>query len=296
MAYEVGATYVLVGPDGTRVVFNDQTDADFVGFLDPDNGVTGLDSPEIRESADNLVEADGGVHGNFYAGRRPVTISGMVDPNLAIPDMNEKVDRLLAAADAMRADAVLTWKESHRAETMLRLRRQAPPRVTRRRPKTFILPLVSADDRIIATTENVQVIDPGGVGGIVGFSSPITSPITSLMGLSGQGTVVNAGKKGARWRARIDGPITNPVLLNNTTGEQVKLNATIAAGDFFMLDSHPATRSVYQTGTADRWGAVDNSTTKWWELRKGSNDIRLLSSTFSAPAQVTMYWHDTWNS
>lgn len=296
MAYEVGAKYVLTGPDGTRVVFNDQTDADFVGFLDPDSGITGLDSPEIRESADNLVEADGGVHGNFYAGRRPVVITGMVDPNLAIPDMNEKVDRLLAAADAMRGDALLTWQESHRAETMLKLRRQAPPRVTGRRPKRFTLPLVSADDRIVATNENTLVLTPGGVGGIVGFSSPMTSPLTSPMALSGQVTVVNAGKKGARWRARIDGPITNPVLLNNTTGEQVKLNATIAADDFFIIDSHPATRSVYQTGTADRWGSVDNSTTKWWELRKGVNDIRLLSSAFSAPAQVTMYWRDTWNS
>lgn len=75
---EQGAKYELVAPDGTRAVLNDRSDPDFVGYLT--SPPAGIDSPEVRESADLLVEADGGVHGAFYFGRRPVTLEGIIDP------------------------------------------------------------------------------------------------------------------------------------------------------------------------------------------------------------------------
>lgn len=75
---EQGAKYELIAADGTRAVLNDRTDLDFVGFLTAPPG--GLDSPEVRESADLIVEGDGGVHGTFYFGRRPVILEGLIDP------------------------------------------------------------------------------------------------------------------------------------------------------------------------------------------------------------------------
>lgn len=78
---EQGAKYELIGPDGTRAVFNDPGDIDHVGFLTA--VPSGLDSPEVRESADVLVEADGGVHGDFWFGRRPFTLEGLIDPTPA---------------------------------------------------------------------------------------------------------------------------------------------------------------------------------------------------------------------
>jgi len=62
--------------DGIRVVFNDPSDADYVGVL---SNISGLDSPDVREAADDLIGDDGGVHGNFYYGRRPIVLEGMID-------------------------------------------------------------------------------------------------------------------------------------------------------------------------------------------------------------------------
>jgi len=75
IAQEMGIKYELTGPDGTVAVFNDASDSKNVGTL---TALTGLDSPEIRENAQDLVESDGGVHGAFYFGRRPVTMTGLV--------------------------------------------------------------------------------------------------------------------------------------------------------------------------------------------------------------------------
>ena len=79
---EQGVPYAITGPDGTRAVFNDRDDPDFVGFLTAPPA--GLDSPEVRESSDLVVEGDGGVHGLFYFGRRPFQFDGIIDPTARV--------------------------------------------------------------------------------------------------------------------------------------------------------------------------------------------------------------------
>lgn len=82
---QFGVKYVLTGMQGdaSRITFNDPQDADHVGYL---SNITGLDSPDVRESADDLIGDDGGVHGNFFYGRRPVVLEGMIDNKPGVTD------------------------------------------------------------------------------------------------------------------------------------------------------------------------------------------------------------------
>ena len=259
MAYELDGPYVITGPNGYRVVLGNgdtaRADPDWIGFLNPDDGVTGLDSAEVRESADLLVEADGGVHGAFYRGRRPFTLNGWIDTNTDLDVMSERIDKLLAATDAMREDGTLTWQESHRPETGVWFRAASGgARISGRIPKRFTVPLVSADDRIVSTTINSEIVVPGGAGGIIGFTDPFSDPFSESFDVSAQVTVVNAGKKGARPWFTIEGPITNPQLLNNTTGETIVITYTLAADEFLTIETHPARRSVLLAGTDEPLG------------------------------------------
>lgn len=113
LATEVGARYVLTAPDGSTAVFNDPTDASYVGMM---TNVSGLDGAEVRESSSDLVEADGGTHGAFYMGRRPITLEAKVFGHLSIPDRNLRVDRARRASLALRGDANLSWKPSWRRD------------------------------------------------------------------------------------------------------------------------------------------------------------------------------------
>jgi hypothetical protein len=115
-APEVGATYRLVGPNGITAVFNDQFDPDFAGML---TEVSGLDSPEVRESASDLVQADGGMHGDFYYGRRPIVLTGKQINHPTVAFRNLRMDKARRASDAMRGDSVLSWKPSTRLENLL---------------------------------------------------------------------------------------------------------------------------------------------------------------------------------
>src|SRR5438105_3999485 len=103
-AVEVAAKYTLTGPRGDAVVFNDITDPNYIGML---TDITGFDSPEVRESADDYVQMDGGVHGDFFYGRRPITLSGILINPVSATDRNIRQNKLSSASDAMRADSVL---------------------------------------------------------------------------------------------------------------------------------------------------------------------------------------------
>src|SRR4051794_1807505 len=107
LGVEFGAVYAITGPDGTRAVFNDPLSPDFAGYLTGDGAVTGLERAGVRESADSLAEADGGVHGNFYRDRLAFTLAGIVAVDDAASPQAQ--DRILRSTNAMRQDAVLEW-------------------------------------------------------------------------------------------------------------------------------------------------------------------------------------------
>lgn len=116
-ATEYGAHYRLVGPDGSVATFNDVADPSYVGML---TDVTGLDSAEVRESASELTEADGGAHGLFYFGRRPITMTGKVIGHASVAERNLRMDRARRASLALRGNATLSWKPSTRRENLVR--------------------------------------------------------------------------------------------------------------------------------------------------------------------------------
>jgi Phage tail protein len=153
LGVEWATKYTLIGPDGTIAVFNDSTDPNFVGILSPES--SGLDSPEVREDAQDSTEADGGVHGNFFYGRRPVLLQGTIIA-ISAAQRNERVSKLLRASNAMRKDATLKFKPlGATSEVELKLRRQQPARITKGYVKDFFLPLVSASAAMVATIEKI---------------------------------------------------------------------------------------------------------------------------------------------
>ena len=290
---QVGIPYELVGPDGTRAVFNDPDDLDFVGFLDPQGGISGLDGADVREEADVLTERDGGAHGDFYAGRMPFTLKGFIpydgDPALA----SQREDRIKAACDALREDGRFRWTPIGGDTREVWFRRQQRPSIDGRGVKTFQLGLVSASHRILASSESSLQIIAGALSGVLGFGSPIKSPIGSNSQSTGSTIVTNLGSAPASPVLRIDGPIVNPTIRNATTGEEIRLVYSLAAGEWLDIDGDVPT--VLLNGQVDRYRAVQFPGTRWWQLRKGANDIRLLAASFGSPAALTIAWRHAWS-
>lgn len=292
---QIGIPYELIGPDGTRAVWNDRSDPDFVGFLDGENGITGLDGADVRESAEEIVEGDGGIHGAFYMGRRAITIQGMIDPEgVDIATVLAREAKIKRASRALRSDAVLRWTQADRPTCRLLLRRQAKPSITGRRPKQVQLAMVAADWRVFSDAENVLAAagsgppDPGGMTFDVGFDLTFTGGGTGIA----QILAVNAGDAPTPPRFRIDGPITSPVIYNATTGQRIVLGVTLAAGEYLTVDV--ATRQILYNGTGNLYQAFTYGVSEWMELAPGNNDLRILTAAYNPPAGFTVYWRDAW--
>jgi len=143
-----GVKYTLTGPDGTTATFNDSTDPNYVGAI---SEITGLDSPEVRQNAESRSGLDGGIHGSFLYGRRPITITGQIANITSGTDRNTKQTRLLQASNAMRQDAVLSWTPEGGEEQFVNVRRAQPPRITGGWVKDFQLALIGEKAAILST-------------------------------------------------------------------------------------------------------------------------------------------------
>lgn len=226
-APEFSVKFTLTGPDGTIATFNDPTDANFVGQL---TNITGLDGPEVRESGEVIVAFDGGVQGQNYYGRRPVTLEGICYGHTSAIARNDKISRLMTASNAMRGDAILSWTPSgHAAPVTMTLRRQQPLRVEGNWNKTFSVPMVAADPRAYST---------------VAQSLSTSIPASGL-------TPVNGGNTETFPVYTLLGPATNPAINNVGAGRNIVTTATLAFTDALRIDTlaRTVTRGVRSPGS-----------------------------------------------
>lgn len=290
-AIEINARYVLTGPDGSRAVFNDNTDVDFVGML---TDVTGLDSPDVRESSDDLVQMDGGVHGDFFYGRRPITLTGIILNPASAAERNYRQNLLAQASNAMRGDAVLSWNLSSGEEQQVLVRRQQPLRVTGSWQKQFQLQMVSADPRIYSQAlHNTATLASTPSGASAGRGYPKAYNVTySLVAPLGQLIVSNDGNTLSYPILRVFGPGTDPIITNYTTGQQLGLLTTLSSSDFLEIDMYA--RTIMFAGTSARYSLLDFPNSEWWGLIPGTNDVRINFSTFSGGSGLAVSWRDAW--
>lgn len=290
-AYELDAIYVLTGPDGQRAVFNDQSDPDYVGVI---TEVSGLDSPEVRENADNLVQFDGGIHGDFFWGRRPVVLNGLILNPQSPAERNVRQNKLERASAALRGDAELKWTLSGGEQQFILVRRQQPVRVTGAWQKTFQIPLVSADPRIYNQNQSAAtVMLSSGDESVVGRGyDMVYDKDYGPAVINGQVTAANNGTADTYPLIVVEGPVVNPTIINFTTGQGIYLTYTLQADETLSLDA--LNRTVMLNGTSPRYGAIDQSRTNWWALVPGDNDLRLAATSFSAGASLDVTWRDAW--
>jgi hypothetical protein len=291
---ELGIPYALQGPDGTRAVIGAgdvaRADPDWIGYPDPEAPIAIVRS--IRGGNDDRVEGDGAVANPRYHGGAQITMKGMIDPNASITRRHQLEQKLRRATRALRTDGLLRYQPSGYPERAWWYRRTSDPDVSGRQPWQFGIVLDCANAYALSPAENSQLVVPGVAGGEIGVISPVVSPVVSAIAQTGQANITNAGDVDTWPRFRINGPIVNPRVLNNTTGLQVAFTYTLAAGEF--LDYFPSLGRVLLGGVTDRYVAYDRPNSTPWTLPPGVSDVRLLSTSYSVGANLTIYWRDAW--
>ena len=232
IASEASIPYTFVGPTGVRAVLNDPTDPDFCGYLDGEEALTGIDSPEVRDSFAEYAEKEGALAGTNWRGRRPITMSGRVIPTSAA-NRNLKLGKLEAATAAFASDGTLSWTPSGGEPVFLKFRRQLPFRTKGGFNKEFQIGLVANDPRIFTTRAMTVYTETNGNSVNQDFrrftwsaGSPTTVATRSLYLPPGTWKVTIPVKRSA-------GTGTIAAALSNSTGTSTPM--TVSAGNWQSL-------------------------------------------------------------
>lgn len=293
MVTELDIPYALTGPNGMRAVWNDESDPDYVGVI---TEISGMDSPDMSEAAENLVQEDGGIHGDFFHNRRPIVLDGLLMNPADPTERNTRMVKITGASDAMRTDAILRFQPSGMELLQTRVRRQNGPRFAGAWQKTCQVGLVADDPRIYSDTVYTNSVPAAATGfEPSGRSFPETGDITyGISTPSGQILVTNAGNTTSYPVFTIYGPGNFPALTNATSGYTLFFTGTLGSGEYLTIDTNPLRRTVTLNGSASAYRRLRFADSTWWGLVPGINDVRLSFAAFDTGAAMGIAWRNAW--
>lgn len=124
-----------------------------------------------------------------------------------------------------------------------------------------------------------------------GRLSPLVTPRTYPDAPEGLvASAFNAGNRMAAWVWSIDGPVTNPSLRNETTGQAVVLALRLQPGQTAVV--HGADHKVFVDGQR-RHSAIRRGTT-WWHLSPGETPVTMPVESASGDVAARLAWSDTY--
>lgn len=288
----------------TSSIFGAGTD---IGLI----SISGLrDLPAIRQGNVNRGQKDGALPGLNLVGERTIGI------NYQITRVTSGTESALASVTAAHQNVIdpaticMTSGDYLRQKSgagaakpvysgMVQLPSRAAPLIFFGRPVRFNAPITSDFQfgRIDIATEwncpdgllydNAIITASCGLPNPTsGATFPATFDLTFGASSGGSLQMNNTGAYPTAPFFTITGPVSYPIITNQTTGQQIKLNIVIGAGDTLAIDCQSGTVTL---NGANRNNTVDISTT-FFGLAPGNNAIGYGSAdSVAVTSQLTGY-------
>jgi hypothetical protein len=137
-----------------------------------------------------------------------------------------------------------------------------------------VLVQLVADDPFFHTPEESEEFTTAMSTGLM---IPFVFPgVIAEVLMTGSLTVTNDGHVPIYPTFTINGPCTNPDIINDTTGETLSIAETVAAGDVLTIDMGQRTAIITGAGGAET-NVLGSVSGVWWALDIGDNAIRITS-------------------
>jgi Phage tail protein len=125
------------------------------------------------------------------------------------------------------------------------------------------------------------------------FTLPTTFPIE--FGVEGDTTIlINDGDTPAPITIDIQGPVTNPQVINKTTGQFIRVNLSLSENEVLHIDTgRPRRVEIYRDGRTieNAMGYIDHYS-DFWELSVGLNEVQYIADAGNANAIVSVAWQN----
>lgn len=286
MTTNVDLTWQL---SSTGFILNDDPTGYGDPFVDVTN-VAGFDSAPARATKRDHEGVDGGFMDAEFETGRDIAITGTLFTNGA---------NVMSTLDALKAN----WAPSPTLQQLYFMTSDVGLRYLNVKPLGVAYNLDTAlrvgvcdvvftcyaeDPRFYDNFTNSYTLQIGATI-FTGFAFPFGFPL-SFGGVSttNDGVFVpNGGNRPAPVTMTINGPVTNPTIINDTTGDTMSFSATIASGQSLVINSYYKT--VTLNGANRRTWMQQNG---WFDLQPGSNFIRFRATGGSG--NLVLQYNNAW--
>lgn len=254
--------------DSSGVLLNDDTTSSFVDITK----ISGLDSAPYRETFRDHEGTDGGFADAEFEKGRSVVLEGTVYSS--VNEVETYLDDIKANYAPVTAPIPFYFKPddsvSERVLFVKPLGARYDWEVARRIGATPIqLSMYAEDPRIYDSTLLTTVISYGGDAGL-GLAFSFAFSVDFGGGASpGGSNVTNFGNRPTPAEFIIQGPVTNPVIYNNTTGDVMGFTIELGASDTLTINTRD--RTVYLNGNINRRNTLTSP--GWFFLGVGVTNI-----------------------
>jgi hypothetical protein len=258
--------------------------------------VSGL-SPDTRRTAKPRPHTHGlRTSRGLKGGMHPVLEGAFIHDH---PSQQETMRRQLigAAYSILDSYGTLRWQPSDSGGEWryVEVQLDERPDVQGGLYKKFIIPLIAEKPFIFGELqeEDTSFLSPSGGGG---FTFPFSFSFTfASSGAPNGGVVVhNGGEVDTYPIVRVHGPVTDPILRNDTTGQRVTLTGVTIAGGLY-ADYDMWEETITRSDGVDLQGFIVTSTSEFFPLVSGDNIIVLSGSATSVTStHATVYWRNSY--
>lgn len=274
--------------------------------LDPAAGIYGqtldLGDAITRAVSDDIPDADGTDDTTVYFGARNITLQVILLPDSGLWALRQH----LRAFTSPRLRPYMYVQQSADApEQQIQLRRSqytdvigdGPRMATQADPEAAIVTIqwVAPLGILESAVQHSQDVFAVATGAAVGRAYSLAfSRVYPASPVLGSATVVNAGNTDAYPLIRIYGPVTEPVLDNNTQGKSLAFTGlTLVAGEYLEIDTRAKTILLNSDPTNSRYDKLAFPTSQWWTLSPGNNIVRFHPTTFTDGVTLANFtWRD----
>lgn len=251
---------------------------------------SGLEMPSMRVVSYNLAGEHFGIFVSSFYGKRRFSLKGWV-VGLTVNEFISKRDDFQKALD------IISGKEQTLKFTLANGRQIQIDAIcvgldfTQRTGEVVAAQFLASFDAsfpfLVSQTENSQNISLSTGGG--GKVPPDTMPMALAGDSGGNITEVNSGNGIYYPSVRFTGPVTNPQITNETVGKFIRLQITLAVGEYVDLDFKRKT-------VTDNLGTNKYATKSgdWWFVQPGSNVIRFTADVYNASSLANIKYRDSY--
>jgi hypothetical protein len=279
----------LVNGERQMILLPRQAEGVFLQSLD-------APSPSVREAVDDRTDDDGVWDATSLFGARSCAIELLVTQGARA--VEDELSRYLHPM--LRPYLVVEdsgWSQARRL--MLRTDQFSAPLTTDLpRDARKIQAQWKCPDAVWEAADLATETVPADVqGDPVGRSYPLTYPKTyTATMVTGASIVTNLGGVPSHFVARLYGPCSGPSLKNLTTGEEITFlpSLSLAAGQYVEVDTRARSAVAQSDASSSRLNYVDFTSTSWWRIQPGDNQLRYVPRSGSSGAAAEIDYRPAW--